>query len=149
MNFKKFSIIIIAISFLFHSTSSTAYSHTSDIGGGITVTFEGIIQSAERLKDNVYIVYSVLSNKDTNISIAHKESPLFDSNGIKLNALPRAGVWIGEVLENPREIIANVPTKVYVVYKNAKTYKITSTYPRVTLKINGKEVTFRDVPAKP
>jgi hypothetical protein len=115
-----------------------------DIGGSVTVTCEGVF-----LKEGVvYVEYSVLSEEDIVVKVS-EAMPLFDGRGGKLD-VPRNGsyVSIGEEEINEREVIAGVKTAIVVKYPASVKYKLTDTYARTSIVINGQNLVFREIPGK-
>jgi hypothetical protein len=127
--------------------SNTETSLERDLENGVTVTCEGVSVSAE----NSFLVvnYTILSEEDTIIKA--EAGVLFDNGGEKFD--PTENVYIGKNATDPtkeREIVGGVKTPLMIVYPFPKSsgYKPTEKYARVSLSVNGENLTFRDVPFK-
>jgi hypothetical protein len=129
---------------LIKGKSDAESSLERDIGGGVTVTCEGI-----SLKDGiVYVEYAVLSEEDVVVKVS-EASALFDGRGGRLDVSRDSSyISIGEEETSEREVIAEVKTAVTIKYPVGTKYELTDTYARASVTINGQKLVFRGIPSK-
>lgn len=130
---------------LIKGKSSAEISLERDIGDGITLTCEGV-----SFEDNaIWVGYTVLSEEDSVIDIGAL-TDLFDDKGRTVKVPGVNGhrrILIGGNLGNRREIIAGVKTTVAIGYCLRRNYEPPEKYARLSININNKTETFRNVPS--
>ncbi|MDR1979334.1 MAG: hypothetical protein LBQ42_11435 [Synergistaceae bacterium] len=116
---------------------------------GLTVEFDSI----EMRNEYIRVTYYVTAEEDNHIKIAHSiynsQSKIFDADGrefpefvINFDDVVGIGGQGGE----ERDIIAGVRTPVVLLYTIAESgYELTTTFPKVTLTINGYTLEFRNI----
>ena len=123
------------------------YELERELEGGIHLVVERFfIAPPSYYGERLCLEATVTSEEDTVLSVA-RDSDAYDSNGNRYTSLH--ATTIGNEKTDTRKIIGGVPTKFYILYDSPSgNTKIAEKYPSVTFSVNGKELTFRDVPGK-
>jgi hypothetical protein len=133
-----------APSSLIQSKNDGEYSLERDLGDGVTITCEGV-----SLKEGyLHVEYAIFAEEDIVVKI-DKVTALFDDRGGKLDAredIPY--ISIGEEPTREREVIAGIKTHVIVKYPVGGKYELANKYARVSVTVNGQELTFREITGK-
>ena len=144
MNLKSFTLSIIAV--LFFSTALWgAPALSQKVDESLCVTFKGVDWDAQG--NFMVATYSVLASRDSVVTVEPETSYLFDPNGLQFNTGYTS--IIGHSITNRRAVAANVPTAVLIRYFPGREYAIANSWAKVNVVINGKSITFRNVPSKP
>lgn len=144
MNLKSFALSIVAV-LSFSTALWGAPAIALKVDGNLWVTFKGIDWDGQR--NFMVATYSVLASKDAVITVEPEASFLFDPNGMQFNTGYTS--IIGRSITNRRAVAANVPTDVLIRYFPGKDYAITESWAKVNVVINGKSLTFLNVPSNP
>jgi hypothetical protein len=126
------------------------YELERKLDGGIHLVVERFsIADSPNYGNKLCLEATVTSEEDAELSI-EGESEAYDSNGGRYSNSFGGGRQkvIGNEQAVKRKIIGGVPTKFYIFYETRGDYKLAEKYPSVTFSVNGKELTFRDVPGK-
>jgi hypothetical protein len=112
-----------------------------EIEGGIKITLQEIYKN----NNYVWVRYVALSEEDTVVKVnAERDNgALFDDRG---NQFTYSDVNIANLNTREREIIAGVPTAIFVGYRPGDKYTMPKKFARVAINVNGKKLLFRDVP---
>ena len=115
--------------------------------GGLIVICDGVVKQG----NNIFVEYTVLSEEDLVVKVG-EIGHLFDDKGGRIAPVATspstAFVEIGGDVLREREIIGGVRTKIRIRYNVPANYELAEKYARVTININGKQLTFRDIPGK-
>ena len=129
------------------------------IDGGIEVIADSVSRGSTTinyaLHHYIWLSVTVIAEGDTIIEIKPKN--IYDNLGHEFNKFQTFyqeswvshGVWIGGQISQgvtERFIVAGVPTPVRIYYVCDENYRLASSFPRVSLSVNGEDLIFRDVP---
>ena len=112
-----------------------------ELEGGVHVTFLGAFRDAnDNNKDYIFFRFIVEPQQDTTLNV--EGGSFFDDNGNKFNW--NYDAYIGNARTREREIIGGIKTPVGFWYSMDASYG-KPLLARMTFKINGKELVFRNV----
>jgi hypothetical protein len=116
-----------------------------ELDGGGKIVFNKIAEWKEGSELRILITYIVtFEEEDTIIKV--QGGTIYDNQGNEFNSIRYTRIGNKEASE--RLVVAGVPTTIEFAYRCDKNYKLASVFPRVGLTLNGKDLSFRDVPGK-
>ena len=111
--------------------------------GGLIITCNNVTRDSS----GVYVEYSISSEDDFIIKVS-EIGDLFNDRGNRLRSPGLEGIAIGGELLSEREIIGGISTTIITRYDAPPSYQLAESYARVTITINGENLTFRNISAK-